>query len=169
MRRVMLSSVHHSGPNLTKQRQPRPGATRPEERTAAPSARRPAGDLTRRQREHLVLRGLLNDKVAVITGAGRGIGRAAALLFAEHGANVVVNDLGAERDGAGSAPAPADQVVHAIARAGGHAVANYADVGTPGGAESLIEQAVQSFGGLDILVNNAGILIDKTLLKLSDE
>ena len=111
--------------------------------------------------------GLLDDKVAVITGAGHGIGRATALLFAAEGARVVVNDLGAARDGAGSTHEPADEVVQAIVAAGGQAVANHADISEVGAASGLVEQALQQFGGLDIWINNAGIIRDKTLLKLS--
>ncbi len=111
--------------------------------------------------------GLLDDKVAVITGAGHGIGRATALLFAREGARVVVNDLGSGRDGSGSAHEPADEVVREIAAAGGQAVADYSDVSEPGAATALVEQAQQAFGGLDIWINNAGIIRDKTLLKLS--
>ncbi len=113
--------------------------------------------------------GLLANKVAVITGAGHGIGQATALLFAREGASVVVNDLGSERDGSGQDGAPAARVVSAIQELGGQAIANQFDVGTAEGARRLIEQAVHEFDGVDILVNNAGIIRDKTLLKLSEE
>lgn len=109
---------------------------------------------------------LLEGKVAVITGAGHGIGRATALAFSREGARVVVADLGAERDGSGSSQRAADEVAAAIQANGGEAIASYADVSTPEGATATLEAALQAFGGLDVLVNNAGILRDKTLLKL---
>ena len=112
--------------------------------------------------------GLLDGKVALITGAGNGIGRAHALLFAKEGAKVVVNDLGGARDGSGSDARAAQLVADEIKAAGGQAVANYDDVSERAGAEGMVKQAVDSFGQLDILVNNAGILRDKTLLKLED-
>ncbi|HKE20721.1 MAG TPA: SDR family NAD(P)-dependent oxidoreductase [Kofleriaceae bacterium] len=111
--------------------------------------------------------GLLNGKVAAITGAGGGIGRAHALLFAAEGAHVVVNDLGGARDGDGAGRAMADQVVDEIRAAGGQATGSYADVSEPDGADSLVRRAVDAFGKLDILVNNAGILRDKTLRKMT--
>jgi NAD(P)-dependent dehydrogenase (short-subunit alcohol dehydrogenase family) len=113
--------------------------------------------------------GLLDDKVTVITGAGHGIGRATALLFAREGARVLVNDLGGTRDGGGSATAAADAVVAEIRAAGGHAEASYASVTSKEGAESIVAQAIQSFGRVDVMLNNAGILRDKTLLKMSVE
>ncbi|HEY3233370.1 MAG TPA: SDR family NAD(P)-dependent oxidoreductase [Polyangiaceae bacterium] len=103
--------------------------------------------------------------MAIITGAGRGIGRAVALLFARHGARIVVNDLGSERDGTGADYGPADAVVSAIREAGGTATASYDSVATVEGARNLVEAAVTRFGRLDILINNAGVLRDKTLLK----
>jgi NAD(P)-dependent dehydrogenase (short-subunit alcohol dehydrogenase family) len=112
--------------------------------------------------------GLLDGKVALITGAGNGIGRAHALLFAKEGAKVVVNDLGGARDGSGSDARAAQLVADEIKAAGGQAVANYDDVSERAGAEGMVKQAVSAFGQLDILVNNAGILRDKTLLKLED-
>ena len=112
--------------------------------------------------------GLLDGKVALITGAGNGIGRTHALLFAKEGAKVVVNDLGGARDGSGSDARAAQLVADEIKAAGGQAVANYDDVSERAGAEGMVKQAVDSFGQLDILVNNAGILRDKTLLKLED-
>lgn len=111
--------------------------------------------------------GHLDGKVAIITGAGGGIGRAEAMLFAAEGASVVVNDLGGARDGSGTAStALADEVVAAIVAAGGKAVANYAPVHTEEGARSIVETAVGAFGRVDVLVNNAGILRDKSLLKM---
>jgi len=113
--------------------------------------------------------GLLDGKVAIITGAGGGLGRAYALLFAENGARVVVNDLGGAMDGSGEGTRMADAVVNEIREAGGEAIANYASVSDPEGAESIVSDAIEAFGALDIVVNNAGILRDKTLLKLSIE
>lgn len=112
--------------------------------------------------------GLLDGKVAVITGAGGGIGRAEALLFASEGAQVVVNDVGGARDGQGTGAAMADQVVAEIRAAGGAAEPSYASVATPEGAASIVETAVKAFGRLDVLVNNAGILRDKSLLKMDE-
>lgn len=113
--------------------------------------------------------GLLDGKVAVITGAGNGIGRADALLFAAEGAKIVVNDLGGARDGTGPGGSAADAVVEEIRAAGGEAVASTDSVAHREGAEAIIEQAIEAFGRIDILVNNAGILRDKTLLKMTDE
>jgi NAD(P)-dependent dehydrogenase (short-subunit alcohol dehydrogenase family) len=111
--------------------------------------------------------GLLDGKVTIVTGAGNGIGRATALLFAREGAQVLVNDLGSGRDGSGSAPSPAAAVVAEIRKAGGTAEANYASVASPEGAQALVDQAISAFGRVDVLLNNAGILRDKTLLKMS--
>ena len=113
--------------------------------------------------------GLLNGKVAVITGAGGGLGRAHALLMASEGARVVVNDLGGARDGTGSGTIMADGVVADITKAGGEAVANYDSVAAPEGAQKIVQSAVRTFGKLDIFVNNAGILRDRTFLKMSEE
>jgi NAD(P)-dependent dehydrogenase (short-subunit alcohol dehydrogenase family) len=110
--------------------------------------------------------GLLDGKAAVITGAGNGIGRATALLFAREGARVVVNDLGGTRAGDGGDSAAADAVVAEIRAAGGTAVASYDSVSTPEGARAIVATAQREFGRIDALVNNAGILRDKTLLKL---
>lgn len=104
--------------------------------------------------------GTLDGRVAIITGAGRGIGREHALLFAHEGAAVVANDLGGANDGTGEDVGPAQQVVDEIVAAGGKAVANTDNVATWDGARQLVEQAVSDFGRLDILVNNAGILRD---------
>ncbi len=104
--------------------------------------------------------GTLEGRVAVVTGAGRGIGRAHALLFAAEGASVVVNDLGGSNSGEGSDVGPAQQVVDEILQAGGKAVANTDNVADWAGAKALVDQAVTEFGHLDIVVNNAGILRD---------
>ncbi len=109
---------------------------------------------------------ILEGKVAVITGAGNGIGRATALLFAKEGAKVVVNDLGGARDGTGSDASAADHVVREIQALGAEAVANHDSVATQAGAEAIVKTAHETFGGLDVWVNNAGILRDKTLLKM---
>jgi len=111
----------------------------------------------------------LKDRVAIITGAGRGIGREHALLFAKEGAKVVVNDLGGGTDGTGSDTTPAQEVVDEITKAGGTAVANYDDVSDWEGAQRLINQAVETFGDLHILINNAGILRDRMLTNMSPE
>ncbi|MSP17407.1 MAG: SDR family NAD(P)-dependent oxidoreductase, partial [Myxococcales bacterium] len=112
--------------------------------------------------------GLLDGKVAIITGAGGGIGRAHALLFAREGAKVVVNDLGGARDGSGTGSTMAEKVVAEIVAAGGQATPNFDDVSEREGAERIVKTALDSYGQLDILVNNAGILRDKTLLKMDD-
>ncbi len=104
--------------------------------------------------------GALEGRVAVITGAGRGIGREHALLFAKEGAKIVVNDLGGSNEGEGADTGPAHEVAEEIKAAGGSAVANTENVSTWSGAESVVQQAIDEFGGLDILVNNAGILRD---------
>ena len=113
--------------------------------------------------------GLFDGKVAIVTGAGRGIGREEALLFASEGASVVVNDVGGARTGEGSDKAPAQEVVDEIVKAGGKAATNYDDISTWKGGESFVNQAVEEFGGLDILVNNAGILRDKMSFNMTEE
>ncbi|OXM52270.1 short-chain dehydrogenase [Amycolatopsis thailandensis] len=112
--------------------------------------------------------GALDGRVAVITGAGRGIGREHALLFAAEGASVVVNDLGGANDGSGADVGPAQEVVDEIRAAGGKAVANTANVADWAGAEELVAQAVGEFGRLDVVVNNAGILRDAFLAGLEE-
>ena len=112
--------------------------------------------------------GLLDGKVAVITGAGRGIGRSEALLLASEGASVVVNDVGAAVTGEGSEQRPAQEVVDEIKTAGGIAAANYDDITTWEGGQRLIEQAIGELGGLDILVNNAGILRDRMSFNMDE-
>ena len=113
--------------------------------------------------------GALDGRVAIITGAGRGIGREHALLFAAEGARVVVNDLGGAPDGSGADLTPAQQVVEEIRAAGGEAVVNGDDVTDAGGAEQLVKTALTEFGQLDVLVNNAGILRDRMLVNMTDE
>jgi NAD(P)-dependent dehydrogenase (short-subunit alcohol dehydrogenase family) len=113
--------------------------------------------------------GTLDGKVAIVTGAGRGIGRAEALLLAREGASVVVNDVGGDWDGTGADTRPAQQVVDEIAAAGGKAAANYDDIATWAGAAALVNQAVESFGALDIVVNNAGILRDRVIVNMTEE
>ncbi len=111
-----------------------------------------------------------NGRVAIVTGAGAGLGRCYALELAKRGAKVVVNDFGGARDGAGvGSSSPADKVVGEIRAAGGEAVANYDNVATPEGGEKLVRTAVEFFGGVDILINNAGILRDKSFLKMDPE
>jgi NAD(P)-dependent dehydrogenase (short-subunit alcohol dehydrogenase family)/putative sterol carrier protein len=111
-----------------------------------------------------------DDRVAIVTGAGAGLGRAYALELARRGARIVVNDLGGARDGSGKgSAAAADQVVEEIKQLGGEAVANYDNVATPEGGENIIKAALDAFGRLDILINNAGILRDKSFLKMEPE
>jgi NAD(P)-dependent dehydrogenase (short-subunit alcohol dehydrogenase family) len=113
--------------------------------------------------------GHLDGLVAVVTGAGRGIGRGEAVLLAAEGASVVVNDLGTAIDGAGRDVSVAQAVVDEIAAAGGNAVASTADVASWSGAEELVGQAVDTFGRLDILVNNAGFLRDRMSFNMGEE
>ncbi len=110
-----------------------------------------------------------DGRVAIVTGAGSGLGKSHALEFAKRGAQVVVNDLGGAVDGTGSGSAAADMVVKEIEEAGGTSVANYDSVSTPEGGESIVKTALDSFGRLDILVNNAGILRDRSFAKMSPE
>ena len=113
--------------------------------------------------------GILDGKVAIVTGAGHGVGRGEAIELANEGANVVVNDLGGSVSGEGADKRPAEEVAEVIRGRGGQAVANYDDVADWTGAKSLIDQAVEAFGQLDILVNNAGILRDKMLFSMTEE
>ena len=113
--------------------------------------------------------GLFDGRVAIVTGAGRGIGRAEALLLAAEGAKVVVNDLGGAATGEGADQSPAQQVVDEIIAGGGEAVANFDDIASWAGAEALVGQAVDQFGGLDVLVNNAGILRDRMSFSMAEE
>jgi NAD(P)-dependent dehydrogenase (short-subunit alcohol dehydrogenase family) len=111
----------------------------------------------------------LNEgRVAIVTGAGRGIGREHALLLAHQGAKVVVNDLGGAMDGEGHDATPAEQVVAEIKELGGEAIANADDISDWDGAERLVQSAIDTFGGLDILINNAGILRDRMLTNMTE-
>jgi NAD(P)-dependent dehydrogenase (short-subunit alcohol dehydrogenase family) len=112
---------------------------------------------------------LCEGRICVVTGAGRGIGREYAVMLAQHGAHVVVNDLGGDRTGSGADAGPAAQVVDEITAAGGAAAANTDDISTWDGAKALVDQAVEVFGGLDVVVNNAGILRDRMLVNMSEE
>ncbi len=110
-----------------------------------------------------------DDRVAIVTGAGGGLGRAHALLLASRGAKVVVNDLGGSVDGVGGDQTPAQKVVDEIKAAGGEAVANYDSVSEWENAQKIVQTALDAFGSIDILVNNAGILRDKSMLKMTIE
>ena len=112
--------------------------------------------------------GALDGRIAIITGAGRGIGREHALLFAAEGAKVVVNDLGGALDGSGDDRTPAQQVADEIVAAGGEAVANADDITEWEGGKHLIDTAVEAFGDVNVLVNNAGILRDRVLVNMSE-
>ncbi|NOY93158.1 MAG: SDR family oxidoreductase [Deltaproteobacteria bacterium] len=112
---------------------------------------------------------MFEDRVAIVTGAGGGLGKSHALMLASHGAKVVVNDLGAALDGSGEPSKVADQVVEEIKAAGGEAVANYDGVDSAEGAERIVQTALDTFGRVDIVVNNAGILRDGSFAKMSLE
>ena len=113
--------------------------------------------------------GVCEGRVCIVTGAGRGIGREYALMLAAEGARVVVNDVGGSRDGAGIDAGPAHEVVDEIRAAGGEGVAHTEDISSWAGAESVVQQAVETFGGLDVVINNAGILRDRMLFSMTEE
>src|SRR5262245_37303336 len=113
--------------------------------------------------------GALDGRIAIITGAGRGLGRDHALLFAQEGAKVVVNDLGGDMHGGGADLAPAQQVVDEIEAMGGEAVANLDSAADWEGAQRLIRTAIETFGDLHVLVNNAGILRDRVIVNMTEE
>jgi NAD(P)-dependent dehydrogenase (short-subunit alcohol dehydrogenase family) len=113
--------------------------------------------------------GMLDGKVAIVTGAGNGVGRGEALMLADHGARVVVNDLGGSVTGEGSDERVADEVVKVIESRGGEAVANYDSVSDFEGAANIVKTAIDSFGRLDVLVNNAGVLRDRMMFSMSPE
>lgn len=111
----------------------------------------------------------LKGKVAIVTGSGRGIGRAEALALAAEGAKIVVNDLGAAADGSGASASPADEVCQEIKKLGGEAVPNFDSVATWAGGEKIVKTAIDNFGRIDILVNNAGILRDKMVFNMTED
>ena len=111
--------------------------------------------------------GIVAGKVAIVTGAARGIGRGIALLMAQEGARVVVCDIGASLDGAGTDNEPAQDVVNEIRKAGGEAIASTLSISEPGNADKIVKAALDAFGRVDILVNNAGILRDKIFHRMS--
>jgi len=113
--------------------------------------------------------GICEGRIVIVTGAGRGIGRAHALAFAREGARVVVNDLGVARDGSGVDAGPAQHVVDEILASGGDAVANTNDIADWNGAQALVQTAIATFGGLDVLVNNAGFVRDRMMFTTSEE
>ena len=112
--------------------------------------------------------GIVDGKIAIVTGSGRGVGRGEAMELAAQGAKVVVCDPGASSKGEGNDNRPADDTVEIINKAGGEAVANYDDISTWDGAANVVRQAIDAFGGLDIVVNNAGILRDSTIVRMSE-
>lgn len=112
---------------------------------------------------------LLEGRTAIVTGAGRGLGRAHAIMLAKHGANVVVNDLGSSAGGEGADATPAQEVVAEIEKLGGRAVINTSDVSDWQAAQDMVQQAVDTFGDLHVLINNAGILRDRMLVNMSED
>jgi NAD(P)-dependent dehydrogenase (short-subunit alcohol dehydrogenase family) len=117
----------------------------------------------------MTTQGICQGRVCIVTGGGRGLGREYALSLARHGAKVVVNDLGGNRDGTGADGGPATEVVAEIEGLGGEAVANTDDVSSWDGAARLVQQAIDTFGGLDVLINNAGILRDRMIFSMTEE
>ena len=113
--------------------------------------------------------GFLDGRVTIITGGGRGLGRAHALAFAADGAKVVVNDLGSDSQGSGGDPQTAEAVVEEIRSNGGDAVVNHDDVSSWEGGQRLVQTAIDTYGGLDVLINNAGVLRDRALVHMSEE
>jgi NAD(P)-dependent dehydrogenase (short-subunit alcohol dehydrogenase family) len=113
--------------------------------------------------------GICEGRVAIVTGSGRGVGRAYALMLASQGAKVLVNDLGSSSTGVGSDQTPAQEVVETIRAAGGEAEINASDVADWEGARQMVDQAVETFGGLDIVINNAGILRDRMLINMTED
>src|SRR5262245_54438816 len=111
--------------------------------------------------------GIVEGKVAIVTGAGRGIGRAIAIRLAQEGARVLVNDVGAALDGSGGDAGPAQQVVDEIKKAGGQAIASTLSIGEPQNADQIVKATINAFGRVDILVNNAGILRDRIFHRMS--
>src|SRR5262249_38388219 len=132
-------------------------------RRSSASRRRPRH---RSRRTHVM--GALDGRVAIVTGAGRGVGRGHARFFASQGARVVVNDVGGDPDGTGADASPANQVVDEIRAAGGEAIASHVSVSDWEGAEALVRQAVDEFGDLHCIVNNAGILRDRMLVNMTE-
>ena len=129
----------------------------------------PRSNSSNTQKDSIMSEIRFDGKVAIVTGAGGGLGKTYALQLAERGAKVVVNDLGGATDGTGGGSSMADQTVKEIVEAGGEAVANYDSVATPDGGESIVKAAVDSFGRIDAVINNAGILRDKTFAKLEPQ
>ena len=112
---------------------------------------------------------LCEGRVAIVTGAGRGIGREHAIMLANQGAKVVVNDLGGDMDGSGSDLSPAQEVVNEIIEMGGEAIVNGANVADFAAAGEMVQQAIDTWGRLDILINNAGILRDRMIFSMSED
>jgi NAD(P)-dependent dehydrogenase (short-subunit alcohol dehydrogenase family) len=113
--------------------------------------------------------GICEGRICIVTGAGRGIGREHALMLAEQGAKVIVNDIGGEMDGSGRSTGPAQDVVDEIVAMGAEAAVNGDDISSWDGAQRLVNQAVETFGGLDVVINNAGILRDRMLTNMTEE